>query len=111
MQSESKATDVPNQSRRLFEIDENRYLISYCGEALELSRYEFRLLCVLVKSPGRVYTREQLMNLAWDEPEMSLDRTVDAHIKMLRKKLKVISPDQDPIVTHRGIGYSLREQQ
>jgi two-component system catabolic regulation response regulator CreB len=49
------------------------------------------------------------MDRAWEEPEMSLERTVDTHIKTLRQKLKAIRPDADPIVTHRGVGYSLRE--
>ena len=49
------------------------------------------------------------MDLAWDEPETSMDRTVDAHIKNIRAKLKEIEPEIDPITTHRGMGYSLRE--
>ncbi len=49
------------------------------------------------------------MNLAWEEPQASMDRTVDAHIKNIRAKLKTIRPDLDPIITHRGIGYALRE--
>ena len=49
------------------------------------------------------------MDMAWEEPEASLDRTVDAHIKNIRAKLKNIDPDTDPIITHRGVGYSLRE--
>ena len=49
------------------------------------------------------------MDLAWDEPEASMDRTIDAHIKNIRAKLKVINPDVDPIMTHRGVGYSLQE--
>ena len=49
------------------------------------------------------------MELAWESPEMSLDRTVDAHIKNIRAKLRVVRPDLDPIATHRGMGYSLKE--
>jgi two-component system catabolic regulation response regulator CreB len=92
-----------------FVLDEERYQIAYHNHPLELSRYEYRLLRILIKSPGRVYTREHLMQLAWEEPEMSLERTVDAHIKTIRKKLQEICTDECPIVTHRGIGYSLRE--
>ncbi len=92
-----------------FSIDERRRIISYQGEALELSRYEFRILEILIRRPGWVYSREQLMDLAWEEPEMSLSRTVDTHIKTIRGKLRAITPDVDPIRTHRGIGYSLRE--
>ncbi len=92
-----------------FELDEGRYRITYHGVPIELSRYEFRLLTVFLKSPGRVYTREHLMQLVWEEPEMSLERTVDTHVKTIRQKLKTIRPDEEPIVTHRGVGYSLKE--
>jgi two-component system, OmpR family, catabolic regulation response regulator CreB len=92
-----------------FALDEERRQISYFGRPLELSRYEYRLLSVLLKRPGRVYSREQLLELVWDAPEASLDRTVDAHVKNLRAKLRDIRPDVDPIATHRGMGYSLKE--
>ncbi len=92
-----------------FALDEERRQISYHGKPLELSRYEYRLLAVLLKRPGRVYSRDELLDLVWDEPEASLDRTVDAHVKNLRAKLREIRPDLDPIATHRGMGYSLKE--
>jgi two-component system, OmpR family, catabolic regulation response regulator CreB len=93
-----------------FTVDEERCLIAFHGEALSLSRYEYRLLKAFVERPGRVLSRDQLMDLAWDAPESSMDRTVDAHIKSLRAKLKKIRPKEDPIRTHRGMGYSLKEQ-
>ena len=83
--------------------------ISYFGSPLELSRYEFRMLEVLLRRPGWVYTRDQLMQAVWEAPESSTDRTVDTHIKTLRAKLRAVKPDIDPIVTHRGVGYSARE--
>jgi len=92
-----------------FALDEERRRITYFGKPLDLSRYEYRLLAVLLKRPGRVYSREQLLELVWDEPEASLDRTVDAHVKNLRAKLKHVRPEVDPIATHRGEGYSLKE--
>jgi two-component system catabolic regulation response regulator CreB len=92
-----------------FEIDYERWVVYYFGEALALSRYEFRLLAVLVEKPGRVYSRAQLMDAAWEEPDASMERTVDTHIKSVRAKLKALRADFDPIVTHRGIGYSMRE--
>jgi two-component system, OmpR family, catabolic regulation response regulator CreB len=91
-----------------FEIDDARMIISFFGQPLNLSRYEYRLLAVLLKNPGHVFTRERLMDLAWEEPEMSLERTVDTHIKTIRSKLKQIRPEEEAIITHRGVGYSLR---
>jgi two-component system catabolic regulation response regulator CreB len=92
-----------------FVVDATRLHIHYLGSLLELSRYEFRLLKTLIEQPGRVFTREQLLQAAWDHPEHSLDRTVDTHIKTLRAKLRAVDPAVDPIITHRGIGYSLDE--
>jgi two-component system catabolic regulation response regulator CreB len=93
-----------------FAVDEERCLIRFQGVALALTRNEYRLLKTLVARPGRVYSRDELMTAAWDDPGASLDRTVDAHIKTLRAKLREVAPDADPIQTHRGLGYSLREE-
>lgn len=93
-----------------FNIDESRRRITYRGKPVDLSRYEFNILKTFIQRPGHVFSRDRLMDIAWEEPEASLDRTVDAHIKNIRAKLKNIDPDTDPIITHRGIGYSLREE-
>jgi two-component system catabolic regulation response regulator CreB len=87
----------------------DKRLVTYFGQPLALSKYEYEILIVFIARPGQVFTREQLMNRVWEQPEQSLDRTVDAHIKNLRAKLRAIRADIDPIVTHRGSGYSLRE--
>lgn len=92
-----------------FECDEKRMQIFYYGKPLELSRYEFRLLRLLIQRPGRVFERNELLALVWDEGSESYDRTVDAHIKTLRSKLKLIAPDVEAIRTIRGIGYALNE--
>jgi len=86
----------------------DRFQGSLDGGKLDLSRYEFGMLKVFLEHPGRVYSRDQLMELVWDEPEAALDRTVDAHIKTLRKKLRAVDADFDPIKTHRGLGYALQ---
>lgn len=91
----------------LFTVDGERLEIRYKGSLLALSRIEYRLLNVLLDRPGKVFSRDELMERAWDEPGSSLDRTVDAHIKTLRAKLSAICPSSSPIKTHRGVGYSL----
>ena len=91
-------------------VDDARRRIEYFGRELDLSRTEFELLRTLIRRPGQVFTRDQLMASVWDEPEASMDRAVDAHIKNLRAKLKRVKPGLDPIVTHRGTGYALKEQ-
>lgn len=104
-----RTAPVQGRTNAPFCIDRERLTIWYYGKALELSRYEYRILEVLIRRPGRVYSRDQLMEMAWESPEVSMDRTVDTHIKTIRAKLRAIKPERDPIETHRGIGYSLRE--
>ncbi|MCC6715517.1 MAG: two-component system response regulator CreB [Gammaproteobacteria bacterium] len=103
------AADRAHGHRTPFVVDDERKLITYHGQRLELSRYEFRLLKILVERPGRVYSRQELMDMAWEAPDHSLDRTVDAHIKTLRAKLREVSAEVEAIITRRGSGYSLRE--
>ncbi|KQW88040.1 two-component system response regulator [Massilia sp. Root418] len=81
--------------------------ILYCGQALDLTRYEYLLLKTLIEHPGHVLSRAQLMDRVWTGASDTLDRTVDAHVKSLRAKLRAVAPDADPIQTHRGLGYSL----
>lgn len=91
----------------LFHVDETANRIQYRGQYLELTRYEFLLLKTLVQHPKRVYSRDQLMDIVWAHAENTLERTVDAHIKTLRAKLRSIDAASEAIVTHRGMGYSL----
>ncbi|HKN04527.1 MAG TPA: two-component system response regulator CreB [Buttiauxella sp.] len=91
----------------LFELNEMAAQISWCQQPLQLTRYEFLMLKTFLQWPGRVFSRQQLMELVWSTAEESFDRTVDTHIKTLRAKLRAINPELSPINTHRGLGYSL----
>lgn len=91
----------------LFEHDLPRKRIRYQGHWLDLTRYEYLVLSALLRHPEHVLSREQLLDSAWDDPSANFDRVVDTHIKGIRAKLKRIDPARDPIVTHRGLGYSL----
>jgi len=93
----------------IFSVNESKRRIEYHGECLDLSRYEYEILKTFVRRPGHVFSREHLMDIVWEHPEASLDRTIDAHIKNIRAKLKRVCPESDPIITHRGTGYSLRD--
>ncbi|MFA1644850.1 MAG: two-component system response regulator CreB, partial [Enterobacteriaceae bacterium] len=84
-----------------FALNEPAAHISWCGKPLQLTRYEFLLLKTLLRSPGRVYSRQQLMDMVWGDEGDSFDRTVDTHIKTLRAKLRAINGDLSPICTHR----------
>ena len=90
-------------------VDEGRRQIRFYGRALELSRYEFGLLQTLASRPGHVFSRDALLARVWGDATESLDRTVDAHVKTLRAKMKLVAPALEPIRTHRGSGYALAE--
>ncbi len=90
-----------------FELREQEAKIVYCGQALELTRYEYLLLKTLLEHPGHVLSRARLMDRVWADAPETLDRTVDAHVKSLRAKLRHVDATADPIQTHRGMGYSL----
>ena len=96
------------QINEIFVMNEDLRQIFCCETLLKLSRYEYELLAVLLKNPRRIYSRRQLMQLVWEEPDASTQRTVDTHIKTLRQKLKDILGDDgnELIITHRGFGYS-----
>jgi two-component system catabolic regulation response regulator CreB len=90
-------------------VDAGRRQIRYYGRLLELSRYEFGLLQALAARPGHVYSRDALLEQVWGQDSESIDRTVDAHVKTLRAKMKLVARDLEPIRTHRGAGYALAE--
>lgn len=108
--SENKSAEAPkSKSKTPFEIDEKRNRISYFGEKLELSRYEYFILCTLVGRPGWVFSRDQLIDHSMGQVSAPFDRTIDAHIKGIRAKLRKINPDIEAIETQRGFGYALKE--
>jgi two-component system, OmpR family, phosphate regulon response regulator PhoB len=87
-------------------IDRVRHRASVGGRELELTPTEFRLLECLLRQPGRAFTRPQLMDVAIGDGAVVLERTIDVHIKTLRKKLGSV---MDYIETVRGVGYRFRE--
>lgn len=92
----------------VFQVDKLKRKISYHNRPLELTAYEFGILQLLLAQPERVFTREQLMDEVWPSSQESFDRSVDTHIKLLRAKLKAIDEREQPLVTHRGVGYSIK---
>ena len=96
-------------SRQRLVIDPVKLQALFNGRKLELTRNEFNLLSLLAAHPGRVYSREAIMDIVWGGDSPSLDRTVDAHVKSLRAKFREIDGGLDPILTHRGTGYALRD--
>lgn len=87
-------------------IDHRRHVAMVNGAKLQLTRSEFRLLATLVRQPGRAFDRSELIDAALGEDTMVLERTIDVHIRALRKKLGSCA---DLIETVRGVGYRFRE--
>ncbi len=81
--------------------------IHFAGAPLDLTAHEYKLLLVLLEHPGRVFTRDQLLDHAWQDPGAVTDRTVDAHIKSIRSKLRSARTGAECMIeTRRGLGYS-----
>lgn len=92
---------------RGFELDELRYEARVDGRPLDLTPVEFRLLKTLLDSPGRVWTRQQLLDRLYDDHRVVSDRTVDSHVKNLRRKIEAIRPGAEAIRSVYGVGYKL----
>lgn len=88
-------------------IDDAGYVAHYQGQLLDLTPVEFRLLRALAASPGRVFSREQLLDHLYTDHRVVTDRTVDSHIKNLRRKLEQVDPERELIRSIYGVGYKL----
>jgi DNA-binding response OmpR family regulator len=88
-------------------IDVNKHEVTMKNETIPLTLTEFKLLHQLASKPGRVFTRDQLLDAVSGPETFVIDRTVDVHIAALRKKLKTYA---NRIVTIRGVGYKFREE-
>jgi two-component system, OmpR family, catabolic regulation response regulator CreB len=89
-----------------FKHDAAGQRILYLGQPLDLTRFEYGILARLLAAKGGILARDQLLDAVWGQASESLERTVDTHIKTLRQKLKSAGVVNDPIQTHRGMGYS-----
>lgn len=88
-------------------LDAEAYRAFYDQQELDLTPVEFRLLHCLATSPGRVYSRDQLMDHLYDDHRVVTDRTVDSHVKNLRRKLEQAAPERELIHSIYGVGYKL----
>jgi two-component system response regulator BaeR len=86
-------------------LDEAGYRATIGGKDLNLTAVEFQLLKVLADHPGRIYTREQLMDAMYRDERVVADRTVDSHIKKIRRKIAAVLPDREVVHSVYGLGY------
>ncbi|MCS6914271.1 MAG: response regulator transcription factor [Myxococcales bacterium] len=99
---------LPASAAGRLSIDAGTRRCTYDGTPLDLTRTEFDLLHALASAPDRVFTRQQLIERIFGEGYAVTDRTIDAHIKALRRKLSAAGGDPELIETERGVGYRLR---
>jgi two-component system response regulator ChvI len=107
----AKASDAPSRSleRGQLVMDQERHTCTWKSEPVTLTVTEFLILHSLAQRPGVVKSRDALMDAAYDEQVYVDDRTIDSHIKRLRKKFKMVDNDFDMIETLYGVGYRFRE--
>lgn len=86
-------------------LDERRMEVRFDGRAEVLTPVEFRLLRALMQRPGQILTRTQLMDVAYVDHRVVSDRTVDSHVKNLRRKLSALAPDRECVFSVYGLGY------
>jgi len=87
------------------QLDKNGYLLKYNKQEIKLTHLEFSLLNLLSKKPGRIYSRAQIIELAYNNDRDISDRAIDSHIKNIRKKLRLINIDKNVIETTYGAGF------
>ncbi len=92
-----------------FVVEKEKFRITFRGQPLPLSKMEYQILEMLLRHPGRVYSRNDILDEVLGEGAPSTDRTIDAHIKSIRKKIHMVDAKAEPIQTVRGMGYSLKE--
>ena len=91
------------------EIDRPRFEVKMKGRLVELTRKEFDLLATLIRTPGRVFGREELLDLVWGQDGFVEPRTVDVHVARLRAKFTAARAPMPAIETVRGVGYRFRD--
>jgi len=108
--SGAKPASATTHGLTTLHLDESTLRVHWQGRTVELTAVEFSLLATLHASPGRIYSRNRLMALIYRDHRVVSDRTIDSHIKKLRRKLEDLSPDQEWVHSVYGVGYRYEEQ-
>lgn len=99
----------PEAARSELELDPDRFRATLRGQLLDLTAVEFQLLRILAAEPGRIFTRNQLMGGIYPDHRVVSDRTIDSHVKKLRRKIAAASPDAELIHSVYGVGYKYEQ--
>jgi two-component system response regulator BaeR len=96
-----------SSSSRILTLDDDTYQVKVNQQVVELTAIEFNLLKILNKKPGRIYSRTQLIEMVYQDNRIVSERTIDSHIKKLRKKLNTLETDNELVQSVYSVGYRL----
>jgi two-component system response regulator BaeR len=96
-----------SSSYRILTLDDDTYQVKVNQQVIELTAIEFNLLKILNKKPGRIYSRAQLIEMVYQDNRIVSERTIDSHIKKLRKKLNTLETDNELVQSVYSVGYKL----
>jgi two-component system response regulator BaeR len=91
-------------------LDESAWRATLDGVPLDLTAVEFKLLALLASQPGRIYSRDQLMDAMYRDERVVADRTVDSHVKKLRRKIADVAPGHEFVHSVYGVGYQFEDR-
>ncbi|MEX2516742.1 MAG: response regulator [Gammaproteobacteria bacterium] len=100
-----QTTAADTESEPLLQLDANSFRLRIADKSLDLTQVEYQLCAALFSQPGRIFSRDQLMDRIYSDGRVVSDRTIDSHIKKLRKKLRKLLPEQELIHSVYGAGY------
>jgi len=104
-----RATGQLSPSTQDLTLNVSSYRAEIRGKVLDLTALEFQLLNALASSPGRIYSRDQLMDKIYPDHRIVDDRTIDTHVKKLRQKIAAVAPDRELILSVYGVGYKFED--
>jgi two-component system response regulator BaeR len=103
-----EGADLPVEDRLI--LDQDRLRVRAAGREIELTAVEFALLWTLHEAPGRIFSRERLMERIYRDHRVVSDRTIDSHVKKLRRRLQELRPDRELIHSVYGVGYRFEDR-
>ncbi len=98
-------TQGPTPNQKSVVLDTDKMLVQVEGQPLHLTAVEFQLFQALANEPGRIFSRDQLMDRIYADNRVVSDRTIDSHIKKLRKKISLLQPAKEYVQSVYGVGY------
>ncbi|BFM05751.1 response regulator [Halioxenophilus aromaticivorans] len=100
-----RRTDSTSDTNKDIELLQERCQVAISGQTVELTNTETQLLALLMKEPGRIYSRGQIMDSIYRDYRVVSERTIDSHIKKLRKKIEACEPNHHYVQSVYGVGY------